>query len=243
MYASIIEEYLNTTKYTLWSILSILQYIESNHGLSIDNVSILEDEIYARLHHHQQRPNVQQRAIDKLRTLLKDQHQWFNTIEVESFMDELQKKEEKESDDENASDIASESDIFHSDVEEKMHELLIRILNTSNRTWMDSLNTTIPPPTSSPNSAHSNASKIVGVLSSSGGNIVISEILLFYMRKKQPQPHQILKPGNSTNLGALPSTIVFTSISEMTKVPTPLTCIQLSQLPSVKSGGPLFKAA
>ncbi|KAG9306412.1 hypothetical protein G9A89_018295 [Geosiphon pyriformis] len=123
MYASIIEEYLNTTKYTLWSILSILQYIESNHGLSIDNVSILEDEIYARLHHHQQRPNMQQRAINKLKTLLNDQHQWFNTIEVESFMDELQKKEEKESDDENASDIASESDIIHSDVEEKMHEL------------------------------------------------------------------------------------------------------------------------
>ncbi|KAG9292253.1 hypothetical protein G9A89_000271, partial [Geosiphon pyriformis] len=116
MYDSIIEEYLNATKYNGWSILSILQCIEFKNGLSINN-------IYARQRHHQQRPNVQQRAIDKLRTLLKDQHQWFNTIEVESFMDELQKKEEKESDDENASDIASESDIFHSDVEEKMHEL------------------------------------------------------------------------------------------------------------------------
>ncbi|KAG9285272.1 hypothetical protein G9A89_001406 [Geosiphon pyriformis] len=69
---------------------------------------------------------------------------------------------------------------------------LIRIFNTADMTWVDSL---------SPEIENSNVLKIVGgVCGSLVGIIVISGIILYYKRKKQPQPHEILKPGNSTNL-------------------------------------------
>ncbi|CAG8450814.1 11773_t:CDS:10 [Scutellospora calospora] len=63
MYDSTIEEYLNTTKYNEWSILSILKYTESKHNLYIDNINILKNEIYTVIRRHYSRENMQKRAI------------------------------------------------------------------------------------------------------------------------------------------------------------------------------------
>ncbi|CAG8661111.1 10859_t:CDS:10 [Funneliformis caledonium] len=179
MYDSTIEEYLNTTKYNEWSILSILKYTESKHGLCIDNVNILKDEIYTTLRRHYHRENMQQRAISKLDKLLKSYDKYFNAMEVEQFMNELRKKEEErnlhtsirrnmivsynvealkdhhqnkkvlknlyEEDDldsmainevekqnENASDVVSEKDIFDFDVDDDTDDQMQELEATTN---------------------------------------------------------------------------------------------------------------
>ncbi|CAG8607219.1 6781_t:CDS:10 [Funneliformis mosseae] len=179
MYDSTIEEYLNTTRYNEWSILSILKYTESKHGLCIDNVNILKDEIYTTLRRHYHRENMQQRAISKLDKLLKSYDKYFNAMEVEQFMNELRKKEEErnlhtsirrnmivsynvealkdhhqnkkqlmnnknihtnrnnqvnevEKQNENASDVVSEKDIFDFDVDDDTDDQMQELEATTN---------------------------------------------------------------------------------------------------------------
>ncbi|RHZ52881.1 hypothetical protein Glove_456g11 [Diversispora epigaea] len=95
MFDSIIDEYFNTTQSSNWSIPSVLKYVESKRYLYVDDISILKSEVYAVLRRHQNRMNMQQRAVSKLEKLLNNYDRLFSVKEIEQFINDLKKKEEE----------------------------------------------------------------------------------------------------------------------------------------------------
>ncbi|CAG8538626.1 13420_t:CDS:2, partial [Ambispora leptoticha] len=95
MFDSIIDEYFNTTQSSNWSIPSVLKYVESKRYLYVDDISILKSEVYAVLRRHQNRTNMQQRAVSKLEKLLNNYDRLFSAKEIEQFINDLKKKEEE----------------------------------------------------------------------------------------------------------------------------------------------------
>ncbi|RUS14946.1 hypothetical protein BC937DRAFT_93121 [Endogone sp. FLAS-F59071] len=95
-FESIIEDYLNNTTYTEWSILSILKHMESKEKIYVDDVGSLKDAIYTMFRHYKSRKNIQQRVNGKLGKLLDNYDVSFGTPKVKRFLNDLRIREEED---------------------------------------------------------------------------------------------------------------------------------------------------
>ncbi|RUS15490.1 hypothetical protein BC937DRAFT_92381 [Endogone sp. FLAS-F59071] len=95
-FESIIEDYLNNTTCTEWSILSILKYTESKEKIYVDDVGSLKDAIYTMFRHYKSRKNIQQRVNGKLGKLLDNYDVSFGTPKVKRFLNDLRIREEED---------------------------------------------------------------------------------------------------------------------------------------------------
>ncbi|CAG8610650.1 8959_t:CDS:2, partial [Paraglomus occultum] len=67
MFESSIEDYLNNTTHTDWSILSILEHVDSKKKIYIDDIGDLKYAIYSSLRRYRRRKNILSRVNSKIR--------------------------------------------------------------------------------------------------------------------------------------------------------------------------------
>ncbi|CAG8629316.1 3218_t:CDS:2, partial [Paraglomus occultum] len=96
MFESSIEDYLNNTTYTDWSILSILEHVDSKKKIYIDDIGDLKYAIYSSLRRYRRRKNILSRVNTKLERLLKNYDKTFGAPKVKLFLNHLRIREDEE---------------------------------------------------------------------------------------------------------------------------------------------------
>jgi hypothetical protein len=86
MFESTVEDYLNNTTYTEWSILSILEHVECKKKIYIDDVGDLKNAIYVTLRRYKCRKNIPPRVNGKLEKLLDNYDKSFGASKVKRFL-------------------------------------------------------------------------------------------------------------------------------------------------------------
>ncbi|CAG8632796.1 3026_t:CDS:2, partial [Acaulospora colombiana] len=94
MFESIVTEYLNDTKYSHWSIVSILEYTKSKCQLYTNSISDLKKDIYTALQKYKENPQNHKYLSNKLDKILLGFDKSFSTAEVEEFIDKLREEQE-----------------------------------------------------------------------------------------------------------------------------------------------------
>ncbi|RUP44941.1 hypothetical protein BC936DRAFT_148828 [Jimgerdemannia flammicorona] len=94
MFKKTVRHYLDNTKYTEWSIISILNYIKSKHEISTHATEDLKADIYAALREYKQKKNVHTYAANRAEKLLSKSGQLSN--EVGDFIIQLKKEREEQ---------------------------------------------------------------------------------------------------------------------------------------------------
>ncbi|RHZ48903.1 hypothetical protein Glove_537g10 [Diversispora epigaea] len=95
MFESIVTEYLSNTKYTHWSIISILEYTKSKCQLYTDSIGDLKEDMYTALQKYKENFNNHKYVSNKLNKILLGFDKSFSMTEVKKFIDILREEQEE----------------------------------------------------------------------------------------------------------------------------------------------------
>ncbi|RUP51807.1 hypothetical protein BC936DRAFT_145650 [Jimgerdemannia flammicorona] len=96
MFRDIVFDYLNSVRYKDWSIISILQYIESKQELYVDMLDNIKEDIYTVLRSYEKGESVSKNAKKKMDKILSAYDKLFSSAEVSQFKNKLRYKTEAE---------------------------------------------------------------------------------------------------------------------------------------------------
>ncbi|RUP50563.1 hypothetical protein BC936DRAFT_138644 [Jimgerdemannia flammicorona] len=96
MFRDIMFDYLSSVRYKDWSIISMLQYIESKQELYVDMIDNIKEDIYTVLQSYEKSESVSKNAKKKMNRMLSAYDKLFSTVEVSQFKNKLRYKTEAE---------------------------------------------------------------------------------------------------------------------------------------------------
>ncbi|RUS34037.1 hypothetical protein BC938DRAFT_482707 [Jimgerdemannia flammicorona] len=96
MFRDIVFDYLSSVRYKDWSIISMLQYIESKQELYVDMIDNIKKDIYTVLQSYEKSESVSKNAKKKMNRMLSAYDKLFSTVEVSQFKNKLRYKTEAE---------------------------------------------------------------------------------------------------------------------------------------------------
>ncbi|KAG9285419.1 hypothetical protein G9A89_010894 [Geosiphon pyriformis] len=96
MFRDIVFDYLNSVKYSDWSIISILEYIASKRELYIDMLDCVKDDIYTALRSYEKSDSINKNAKKRMTKILNAYDKGFSAVEVSQFKNKLRCKAEAE---------------------------------------------------------------------------------------------------------------------------------------------------
>ncbi|RUS34033.1 hypothetical protein BC938DRAFT_482780 [Jimgerdemannia flammicorona] len=96
MFQRLVFDYLDETRHKDWSIITILQYLESKQELSVDMLNDIKDDIYAVLRSYIKKENVNENAKKKATKILTTYDKSFSSTELSQFKNKLRRRAEEE---------------------------------------------------------------------------------------------------------------------------------------------------